>query len=78
MSVLGILLMLAVFNLIYALVSTPAGALSDRVGRRRVIIVGWLVYGLIYLGFALAQQPWHVWALYCVYGLYYGLAFGTA
>ena len=78
MSVLGILLMLSAFNLIYALVSTPAGALSDRVGRRRVIIVGWLVYGLIYLGFALAQQPWHVWVLYCMYGLYYGLAFGTA
>jgi len=78
LSVLGILLMLAVFNLIYALVSTPAGALSDRVGRRRVIIGGWLVYGLIYLGFALAQQPWHVWVLYCVYGLYYGLAYGTA
>jgi len=77
-SVLGILLMLATFNLIYALVSTPAGLLSDRVGRRRVIIGGWLVYGLIYLGFALAQEPWHVWVLYCAYGLYYGLAYGTA
>jgi len=77
-SVLGILLMLAAFNLIYAVVSTPAGALSDRVGRRRVIIGGWVVYGLIYLGFALAQQPWHVWVLYCAYGLYYGLAYGTA
>jgi len=77
-TVLGILLMLAAFNLIYALVSTPAGALSDRVGRRQVIIGGWLVYGVIYLGFALAQLPWHVWVLYCFYGLYYGLAFGTA
>ncbi len=77
-SVLGILLMLAVFNLVYALVSTPAGSLSDRVGRKKVIIGGWLVYGLIYLGFALAQRPWHVWALYVAYGLYYGLAYGTA
>lgn len=77
-SVLGILIMLAVFNAVYTLISTPAGALSDRVGRRKVIIGGWLVYGLIYLGFALAQQPWHIWALYVAYGLYYGLAYGTA
>jgi MFS family permease len=77
-SVLGILLMLAVFNAVYTLVSAPAGALSDKIGRRKVIIGGWLVYGLIYLGFALAQRPWHVWALYMAYGLYYGLAYGTA
>jgi MFS family permease len=77
-SVIGILLMLVVFNLVYALISTPAGSLSDRVGRRRLIISGWLVYAAIYLGFALAQQAWQVWVLYVVYGLYYGMAFGTA
>lgn len=76
-SVIGILIMLATFNLVYTLISTPAGSLSDRVGRRKVIIGGWLVYGLIYLGFALAQRPWHIWVLYVVYGLYYGLAYGT-
>jgi MFS family permease len=77
-SVLGVLAMLAVFNLVYALVSTPAGSLSDRIGRRKVIIGGWVIYGLIYLGFALARQPWHIWTLYISYGLYYGLAYGTA
>lgn len=77
-SVLGILIMLAVFNAVYTLISVPAGALSDRVGRRKVIIGGWLVYALIYLGFALAQRPWHVWVLYMTYGWYYGLAYGTA
>lgn len=77
-TVIGILIMLAVFNLIYALVSTPAGRLSDRIGRRRLIIGGWLVYAAIYFGFALAQSAWQVWVLYVVYGLYYGLAFGTA
>ena len=78
LSVLGILLMLAAFNLVYTLVSAPAGSLSDRIGRRKVIIGGWLVYGVIYLGFALAQRPWHIWVLYIVYGVYYGLAYGTA
>ncbi len=78
MNVIGILIMLATFNLVYTLISTPAGSLSDRIGRRKVIIGGWLVYGFIYLGFALAQQPWHIWVLYMTYGLYYGMAYGTA
>jgi MFS family permease len=77
-SVTGILVMLVLFNLIYALVSTPAGSLSDRIGRRRLIIGGWLVYAAIYFGFALAHQAWQVWLLYVAYGLYYGMAYGSA
>lgn len=77
LNVIGILTMLIVFNLIYALVSTPAGSLSDRVGRRRMILLGWLAYALIYFGFGLAKSGWQVWLLYVVYGLYYGLAFGS-
>jgi MFS family permease len=77
-TVSGVLIMLVMFNLIYSLISTPAGSLSDRIGRRRLIIGGWLVYATIYLGFALAQASWQVWFLYVAYGLYYGLAYGTA
>jgi MFS family permease len=76
-TVIGILIMLSVFNLVITLIATPAGSLSDRVGRRKLIIGGWLVYAAIYFGFALAQQAWQVWILYVAYGLYYGLAFGT-
>lgn len=77
LNVLGVLGMLATFNLVYTLVSTPAGSLSDRIGRRKIIIGGWLVYAAIYLGFALAGEGWHVWVLYAIYGIYYGLAYGT-
>lgn len=78
LSVFQVALMLVAFNFIYAAISAPAGALSDRVGRRRLIVAGWLVYGLIYLGFGLARAGWHVWALYAAYGIYYGAVEGTA
>jgi MFS family permease len=77
-SAVGILGMLLAFNAVYATVSTPAGALSDRIGRRRVIIGGWLAYGLIYLGFAFMKESWQGWVLYTAYGVYYGMAYGTA
>jgi len=77
-SVTGILLVLAVYNMVVALFATYAGSLSDRVGRRKLIIGGWLVYAAIYFGFGLASSAWHVWLLYVAYGLYFSLAFGTA
>jgi len=77
LSVVGVLGMLATFNLVYAAISGPAGALSDRVGRRRLIVGGWLVYSLLYLGFALAAAAWHIWLLYALYGIYYGAVEGT-
>lgn len=77
LNILGILGMLITFNLVYTLFSTPAGSFSDRIGRRTLIIGGWLVYAAIYFGFALARTGWHVWALYAVYGVYYALAFGA-
>jgi len=77
LNVLGVLGMLITFNLIYALLSTPAGDLSDRIGRKRLIVGGWLVYAAIYLGFALAGAGWHVWVLYALYGVYYALAYGS-
>ncbi len=74
----GILGMMVSFNLAYAILATPAGALSDRIGRRRVLIGGWLLYALVYLGFSRATAGWQAWALMVVYGLYYGLTEGVA
>jgi MFS family permease len=78
LSVLGVMGMLVTFNTVYALISGPAGALSDRIGRRRLIVAGWLAYGLIYLGFAAAGAAWQVWVLFAFYGTYYGLTEGIA
>lgn len=78
LSTLNVMAVLLLFNVIYAAVSQPAGSLSDRIGRRWLLLGGWLLYALIYGGFALAQSGWHIWALYAGYGLYYGLTEGSA
>jgi MFS family permease len=60
-----------------ALFSIPGGRLSDKIGRKPVIIAGWMVYGLTYLGFAFSSGKIAVWMLFIVYGLYFGLCEGT-
>ncbi len=57
--------------------SVPGGMLSDRIGRRTVIVMGWAVYALVYAGFGQASQHWHAWALFAVYGIYFGLTEGV-
>lgn len=73
-----VVLMLVLFNVTYAAISLPAGILSDRFGRKHVIILGWLIYALVYLGFALASSLWQVWLLFAIYGIYYGIVEGVA
>jgi len=78
LSVLGTMFMLMTFTAIYTVLSGPLGALSDKIGRRRLIIGGWLAYGLVYLGFAFSATGWHIWALFGLYGVYYAATEGTA
>ena len=73
-----VVLMLVLFNVSYAVTSVPAGVLSDRLGRRRVIALGWLIYALVYLGFALSTTLWSAWLLFACYGVYYGIFEGVA
>lgn len=78
LSVVNILVMMMTFSLIYTIISTPAGMLSDKVGRKRILVVGWVLYVVVYLGFARASAGWHAWALMALYGVYYGLTEGVA
>lgn len=78
LNVLQVMLMVMTFNFIYALLAGPLGALSDKIGRRRLILFGWLAYGLVYLGFALSQTGWQVWVLFGLYGIYYAATEGVA
>lgn len=67
----------ASFNLVKALANTAAGTLSHRLGRRPVIIAGWIVYALVYLLFGLATATWQVWALLLAYGAHFALIEGA-
>jgi MFS family permease len=78
LSVLGVLGMVLSYNLVYSLLSGPAGALSDRIGRRRLLLAGWIVYALIYLGFARISAGWQAWVLMTLYGTYAACCDGVA
>jgi MFS family permease len=67
----------ALHHLVKAAASAWGGALSDRVGRRRVILGGWGVYALAYAGFAAASSSLAVVALFAFYGLYHALTEGA-
>lgn len=57
--------------------SLVGGDLSDRTGRKKLIFAGWLVYALVYAGFAFVDSPWQAWALFIIYGVYFGLTEGV-
>jgi MFS family permease len=78
LSILKIMLMVMTFNLVYAVLAGPLGSLSDSIGRRKLIIGGWIAYGLVYLGLAFSRAGWQVWALYGLYGIYYAATEGVA
>jgi MFS family permease len=77
LTILQVMLMVMSFNLVYAVLSGPLGSLSDRIGRRRLILGGWFAYGLVYLGLAFSRLGWHVWVLYTLYGVYYAATEGV-
>lgn len=72
-----LLLLYAMFNLVETCLGLTAGRLSDRVGRQPLLIAGYLVFALVYLGFAVIQQAKAIWVLFALYGLYSTLTRGV-
>ena len=74
LQIMGLWVLLHVSKIVF---SIPGGILSDRLGRRPIIIAGWLVYALVYLGFSQVVAPWQMWALMAAYGFFYGMTEGV-
>ncbi len=57
--------------------SLVGGNLSDKLGRKKLIFAGWILYALVYAGFAFVNSPVQAWALFIIYGVYFGLSEGS-
>lgn len=77
LSTQTVILLYCAYNLTYSLSSPYLGKLSDTLGRRKVLSMGFLIFIAVYLGFSLATEQWHFWALFLVYGLYMGATEGV-
>ncbi|MBU4374570.1 MAG: MFS transporter [Euryarchaeota archaeon] len=73
-----VVLTYVVYNITYSLASMPAGILSDKIGRRNVMVGGFLIFALVYLGFAMANSGYLVWLLFAVYGFYMAMTEGVS
>ena len=67
----------ALLNFVKAAMGTYGGQLSDRIGRKPLIVGGWLLYSAVYFAFAWAGVAWQAWVLFAVYGIFYAMTEGT-
>ncbi len=67
----------ALLNGVKSLSNVPGGVLSDRLGRRPILVAGWVVYAAVYFLFSHATHAWQAWALFAGYGIFFGLTEGT-
>ena len=74
-AMLPLLWMVLHFSKVFS--SIIGGDLSDKLGRKTLILSGWVIYALVYAGFAFADSAWHAWVLFIVYGFYFGLTEGV-
>lgn len=77
-AAIQVILMLVLRNFVETPASIPAGMFSDRLSRKKVIVVAWFVYALFHLGFAFATGLWQPWLLFTLYGAHYDIIGGVS
>ncbi|HZE09924.1 MAG TPA: MFS transporter, partial [Gemmatimonadaceae bacterium] len=67
----------ALLNFVKSATGTYGGQLSDTLGRKTLIVGGWLLYAVVYFAFGWAAVAWEAWVLFAIYGVFYGMTEGT-
>jgi len=76
-SIIIVIGLYIIYNIFYAVFSTPIGSLSDKIGRKKIIILGYAIFALTCLGFFLINTSIVYLALFALYGLFYAFIEGT-
>ncbi|MCX6737476.1 MAG: MFS transporter [Candidatus Parcubacteria bacterium] len=77
LSVSLVVLAYVLFNFTYAIFSIPAGIISDKIGPKKVLLIGFLLFSAVYLLFGLADSSYLLWFLFPIYGIYMALTEGV-
>lgn len=77
LSLIMIILAYVLFNFVYAVFSTPAGILSDKIGPRKLLPAGFLLFAIVYLLFGLINESFYIWILFPFYGIYMAVTEGV-
>lgn len=76
LSLSSVILVYVLFNVVYSLFSIPAGIISDKIGPKKVLLSGFLLFSVVYLFFGLIRSSLYLWFLFPVYGIYMALTEG--
>ena len=77
LSLTAVILAYVLYNISYSALSTPFGALSDKISRRSIMIMGYIVFALVYVGFGMITDSRIVWVLFPIYGFYIAMTDGV-
>jgi MFS family permease len=72
-----VILLYLVYNIVYGICAYPASWLSDKIGKKKILVAGYFFYGVVYLGFGLTSSLYMLWILFGIYGLYIGFTEGV-
>jgi len=78
LSTILVILAYVLYNATYAIISLPAGAISDKIGRKKILALGFLIFSLVYFGFAFISKSFYLWLLFPIYGFYMAMTEGVS